>query len=67
MEECGLQHGRTYVVGDWVSKDVAIPHRTTTYIHTYLHTYIHTHTLVSLYYLNCYILLHKESNNVKVS
>jgi hypothetical protein len=32
--------GRTELVGDWVSKDVAIRHRTTACIHTYIHTYI---------------------------
>jgi hypothetical protein len=28
-----METGRTELVGDWVSKDVAIRHRTTTYIH----------------------------------
>jgi hypothetical protein len=28
------QTGRTEFVGEWVSKDVVIRHRTTTYIHT---------------------------------
>jgi hypothetical protein len=41
-----METGRTDFFGDWVSKDVAIRCRTTTYIHTYIHTrthaYIHT-------------------------
>jgi hypothetical protein len=38
-----LETGRTDFVGDWVSKNVALSHRTTTYIHTYTSTYIHTY------------------------
>jgi hypothetical protein len=39
-----MDTGRTDFVGDWVSKYVAIRHRTNTYIHTHIYTYIYTHS-----------------------
>jgi hypothetical protein len=34
-----MEAWRTDFVGDWVSKDVAIRHGTTTYIHTHMHIF----------------------------